>query len=372
MKSHRVLFPFLLFCLQLIVPMAAASQPSFHPGFDRNEYADMLWLQFNGFNDSLANQQQFTLSKGRHQRVMISPEVGLYNKCAVYLREDSVVVIQLRGTVNKAESWLENFYSGMVPATGELQLSADYNFAYKLAENKGATVHIGWLIGTGFLTKTFLPSLDSLVAKGHTNIIVSGHSQGGALSFLITSYLHYYFLQQQKHVVLKTYASAAPKPGNLYYAYDFDFITRNQMGFRIVNTADWVPETPFSLQTIQDFNEVTPLADAKSIIKKQKFLIRTYMNSIYKKLDGSSSKASKKFEKYLGEKLFKLVEKPLPGYIKPALAGTMNYSMAGTPIILLADAAYQNKFTFDGKNYFVHHMLEPYLHLLNQHYPISK
>ena len=219
----------------------ANAQHGIQPGFDRNEYADMLWLQFNGFNDSLANQQQFTLSKGRHQRVMTSPEVGLYNKCAVYLREDGVVVIQLRGTVNKPESWLENFYSAMVPATGELPLSTEYKFAYKLAENKDATVHIGWLIGTGFLAKTFLPSLDSLVAKGHSNIIVSGHSQGGALSFLTTSYLHYYFLQQQKKVVLKTYASAAPKPGNLYYAYDFDFITRNQMGFRVVNSADWVP-----------------------------------------------------------------------------------------------------------------------------------
>jgi Lipase (class 3) len=372
MKSRLIVALTMILCVEFLLPFEAKTQASLQPGFDRNEYADMLWLQFNGFNDSLANQQQFTLSKGRHQRVMISPEVGLYNKCAVYLREDGVVVIQLRGTVNKPESWLENFYAGMVPAIGELQLSTNYKFAYKMAENKEATVHIGWLIGTGFLVKTFLPSLDSLVAKGHTNIIVSGHSQGGALSFLTTSFLHYYFLQQQKNVVLKTYASAAPKPGNLYYAYDFDFITRNQMGFRIVNAADWVPETPFSLQTIQDYNEVNPLADAKGIIKKQKFLIRTYMNSIYKKLDGSSSKASRKFEKYLGEKLFKLVEKPLPGYVKPTLAGTMNYSTAGTPIVLLADTAYLNKFTFDGKNYFVHHMLDPYMYLLNQHYPISK
>jgi hypothetical protein len=369
----RVLFFYkLLFCLQLLLPHTARTQDALLSGFDRNEYADMLWLQFNGFNDSLIHQPTFDLSKGRYQRIMVSPEVGLYNKCGVYLRQDGVVVIQLRGTVNKPESWLENFYAGMVPAEGELQLTADYKFTYKLSENKNASVHVGWLLGTGFLAKTFMPSIDSLVATGHNNIIISGHSQGGALSFLTTSYLHYYFLQQKKKVVLKTYASAAPKPGNLYYAYDFDFITRNQMGFRIVNTADWVPETPFSLQTIQDYNEVNPLANAKSTIKKQKFMVRVYMNSIYKKLDGSSSKASNKFEKYLGEKLYKLAEKPLPGYGKPALAGTMNYSTSGTPIILFADAAYNTKFPFDGKNYFVHHMLQAYAYLLDQYFPAAK
>jgi hypothetical protein len=345
---------------------------SLRPQFDRNEYADMLWLQFYALSDSLPAGTSFKLNSGTFTKVFSSPEVGLYNKCVIFQREDGVVVLELRGTVNKPESWLENFYAGMVPAQGSLQLTSDYTFQYKLAEHENAAVHVGWLLGTGFLSKAYLPVLDSLVQKGNHHIIVTGHSQGGALAFLNTSFLHYYYQARQQPVVLKTYASAAPKPGNQFYAYDFDFVTRNGMGFRVVNTADWVPETPFSLQTLKDYNVVNPFTDAKATIKKQKFFVRLYMNNVYKKLDGSSAKAARKFRKYLGEKIYTLASKSLPGYEKPSLNFSMNYATAGTPVVLPTDTAYHQQFTFDGKNVFVHHMYKPYLHLLDQYYPVSK
>lgn len=342
------------------------------PQFNRNEYADMLWLQFFALSDSVPVGTTFPLSTGTFTKIFSSPEVGLYNKCALFQRQDGVVVLELRGTVNKPESWLENFYAGMVPARGSLKLTNDYTFNYKVAEQENAAVHVGWLLGTGFLSRVYLPVLDSLVDKGYNNIIVTGHSQGGALAFLNTSFLHYYYQKKQRPVVLKAYASAAPKPGNQFYAYDFDFITRNGMGFRVVNAADWVPETPFSLQTLKDFNAVNPFTDAKATIKKQKFFVRLYMNNVYKKLDGSSAKAARKFRKYLGEKMYSLASKSLPGYEKPTLNFSMNYATAGTPIVLPTDTAYHQQFTFDGKNVFVHHMYKPYIHLLDQYYPVSK
>ncbi|WP_416440813.1 lipase family protein [Phnomibacter sp. MR] len=340
------------------------------PGFDRKEYADMLWLQFYGITDSMLQTPPVQLEKDSYRTLLISKEVGLYNKCGIYLRKDGVVVLQLRGTINKMESWLENFYAGMVPATGSLQLSNDYTFVYKLADNPQATVHVGWLTGVGFLMKEVLPTLDSLVQAGHHNLMIAGHSQGGALSFLTTSFLHYHYAAMQQEVRLKTYASAAPKPGNQYYAYDFDFISRGQMGFRVINDADWVPETPVSLQTIKDYNTVNPLSNAKSAIRKQKFVVRLFLNSVYGKLTRSSNKASRQFEKYLGKKLYKIAAKPLPGFAAPTLAGTMNYATAGSPVILAANDAYRSKFVFDGKNYFVHHMLAPYLFLLDAYYPL--
>jgi hypothetical protein len=48
-------------------------------------------------------------------------------------------------------------------------------------------------------------------------------SQGGALTFLLTPYL--YSLQTQgklpSDIRFKNYSTAAPKVGNLYYAYDY-------------------------------------------------------------------------------------------------------------------------------------------------------
>jgi hypothetical protein len=99
-------------------------------------------------------------------------------------------------------------------------------------------------------------------------------------------------------------------------------------------------------------------------------VVRLFLNSVYGKLTRSSNKASKQFEKYLGKKLYKLAVKPLPGFAKPTLAGTMNYATAGSPVILAANDAYRSKFVFDGQNYFVHHMLAPYLFLLDAYYPL--
>jgi hypothetical protein len=283
-----------------------------------------------------------------------------------------VVVLELRGTVNKMESWLANFYSGMVAGSGTLQLAPDFSFSYKVAAHTKAAVHIGWLLGTAFLAREYMPVLDSLIANGHNQLLVSGHSQGGALAFITSSYLHYHYHSKNQPVNLKTYASAAPKPGNLYYAYDFESITSGNRGFRIVNTADWVPETPFSLQTLRDFNEVNPFKNVKPALKQQKLLVRMYLQNVYKKLDRKTAKTARQFRKYLGEKLHKQVAKSLPGFQKPDLHASQNYSTAGIPIVLTPNEAYNSRFVADEKNVFVHHLYQPYLFLLNLHFPETK
>jgi hypothetical protein len=198
-----------------------------------------------------------------------------------------------------------------------------------------------------------------------------GHSQGGALAFLATSYLYYHYSQQYPDLKLTAYCSAAPKPGNLYYAYDFDFITRGNGGFRIVNTADWVPETPISIQTIDDFRLPNPLVDAKSTIKKESFFVRMALNHVYGKLKGGSETAMKRNRKYLGDMLYKQVKKSLPQLEKPSFVYSANYMTAGCPIILMADTTYHSKFVFDGKNVFVHHSLQAYEYLVNQYYELK-
>src|SRR5690606_34196621 len=144
--------------------------------------------------------------------------------------------------------------------------------------------------------------------------------------------------------VYKTYCSAAPKPGNLYYAYDFDLITRNGWGYRVVNSVDWVPETPLSLQTVKDFNAVNPFINLKSGLKKQKLFVRLYGNIVYNKLTRATDRSVRRFRKYLGGTVYRISSKGLPQLRQPAYAHSNNYMTAGTPIILMADEAYHQKF----------------------------
>jgi hypothetical protein len=346
-------------------------QQMLKPGFDPEEYADVLWLAFYGFSDSLKDKPNMPLRKGNYERKFRSDEVGLFNRCEIYLRSDSVIILSLRGTVNKTESWMENFYAGMLPAKGSLQLSDSYRFDYTLSARPDALVHAGWTIGTGFLAKEYLPVLEPLLARGLRKVIVTGHSQGGALSFLNTSLLYYLFAEKYPGLQLKNYASAAPKPGNLYYAYDFEHITGYGFAYRVVNANDWVPESPVSIQGVSDFNSVNPFMGAEATIKKQKFPERLVMKHVYKKMRKGSHKAAKRYQKYLGEGVGKIVKKSLPGFVPPDYADGSNYMTAGSPVILMPDDEYNKKFMFDGKNLFLHHMYEPYMWLVKRQFGVE-
>ncbi|WP_315822620.1 lipase family protein [Paraflavitalea speifideaquila] len=227
-----------------------------------------------------------------------SPEVGLKNQWDLWLRKDDQVgVISLRGTVADAASWLENFYAAMVPATGQVQLNDSTNFSYKLAESPEATVHVGWLIGMASMAPAIAEQIKAYRQKGVQEFIIIGHSQGGALAFLLRSWLHYQTAAGvlPRDIVYKTYCSAAPKPGNMQYVYDYDFITRPGWSYTVVNASDWVPETPFSLQSLKDFNELNPFTNVKPALKKQPLLVRWYLNHAFNSMDRVSRRSQKSF-----------------------------------------------------------------------------
>jgi hypothetical protein len=208
-----------------------------------------------------------------------------------------------------------------------------------------------------------------MFARGLRQVIVTGHSQGGALSFLNTSFLHYYFKEKYPDLKLKTYASAAPKPGNLYYAYDFEHLTGDGFAYRVVNASDWVPESPLSVQGLSDINTVNPFAGAPETIAKQKWPDRLVMKHMFNKMRKGSSKAADRYKKYLGEGVGKLVKKSLPGYVPPVYSNGSHYITAGAPIILQPNEEYKKKFPDDPKNVFIHHMYAPYFFLLKSLYP---
>jgi len=259
----------------------------------------------------------------------------------------------------------------MVPANGKLHISDSEEFTYNLATNPKAGVHVGWLLGLADLSKTILPKIYWLnQVKGIKNFIIMGHSQGAAIACLLRSYLG--DLQSKQllgnDITFKTYCSAAPKTGNLYYAYDFDFITRNGWAFTVVNAADWVPETLFSVQTLTDFNPVNPFTNVGGVIKKQHLITRWFIKYKYNRLKNGVRHAQKRFERNLGGMVFRFVHKILPQLKEPQYVHDNNYQRAGVPIVLQPDEEYYKLYPDTGSNIFVHHMFAPYYLLAKRYY----
>lgn len=354
--------------LLLFLYRASFTQP-LQPGFSGTEYTDMLAINFQRF-DSMVVNPAIPAPSGYHI-VFRSPDLGLRNRWNMWYRNDNkLAVISLRGTIADLPSWLENYYAAMVPATGTLQINDSTIFNYQLAADQKAHVHVGWLTGLAHLAPSITAQIKIAYQQGIHEFIIIGHSQGGALATLTRSYL-FYLVQKGAlpgDLLFKTYCSAAPKTGNLYYAYDFDFITRNGWGFTVVNAADWVPETLFSVQTLADFNPVNPFTNLGSVIKKQHLVTRWLITYKYNRLKNGVAHAQKRFERNLGGLVYKFVKKVLPQLKEPEYVHDNNYQRAGVPIVLQPDEEYYKTYPNTGTNVFVHHMFAPYYLLAKKYY----
>ena len=336
------------------------------PGFDKTEYLELLRLHARmGGSDSMwwagiPKPKQFTLAYR-------SPVVGLDNRWDLWTKAgpQPQAVISIRGTTSARESWLENLYAAMLPATGELQLTATRRFTYQLAANPQAAVHAGWLLGMAFLADGVVHKVDSCYRAGTHDFILMGHSQGGAITFLMTSYLR--GLQQQGRlpadIRFKTYCSAGPKPGNLYYAYEYERATQGGWAVNVVNPADWVPEVPFTVQTVKDFNPTNPFVGIGATLRKQPFPRNLVARYAYHQLVAPSRRAQRRYQRYLGGYVGKAIQKSAPGYRPPAAYPSSDYVRTGPTLVLPVDAAYYAKYPDSPAHLFRHHLFQPYYEL---------
>ena len=360
MKSCFVILVFLW-----AVPALSQNQP-LTPGFDKEEYKEMLRMASSVADTPWIKRKNIPENFELAYR---SPVAGFDNRWDLWISQNKVAAISIRGTIGTQTSWLENFYAAMVPATGTVKISDSNEFHYKLSDNPRAAVHVGWLLATGFLSETILPKIDSCYQAGFRDFYITGHSQGGGISFLITSLL----LHMQRDgklpedIRFKTYCSAAPKPGNLYYAYDYENLTQNGWGYNVVNSVDWVPETPLSIQTVNDFNAVNPFADINSVFKKQKFATRIAMKHAYKKLDRPSKRTVKNYKKYLGKYVGKMAGRLHPEMEVHDYLNSNCYVRTGNTIVLYAQEDYHIKFPDNPEKIFMHHMTGPYMYLLEKY-----
>lgn len=336
------------------------------PGFDKREFKEMVLISARTTADS-AYANKFP--EPQHFKMIYqSQPIGLDNLWDLWVSDTKVAVISIRGTTQKTESWLANLYAAMVPARGILQINGSDTFSYNLAADPDAAVHVGWLLSTAYLSKEIVPKVQDLYGQGYKDMLITGHSQGGGISYLLTSYL--YQLQEEgtipEDIRFKTYCAAAPKPGNLYYAYDYEAKTQGGWAFNVVNRVDWVPEVPMSIQTLKDFNAVNPFANAEMMISKQKFLKRLALRHVYNKLSKPTLRAQKNYEKYLGKMTSKMVQEHIKGYVPPKYYNSNHYVRTGNTIVLTPNEDYYKQYSDDSPEIFIHHLHAPYLLLLEQ------
>lgn len=355
----------LFFLISLFLFNITAGQ-KLKPGFDKKEYIDLLRM-----NAKIGESERFKHIPypDNFKFVYRSPVMGLANMWELWVTPDAVAAISIRGTTTTDKvSWLANFYAAMVPAKGKIKLSDKDTFDYTLAENLRAAVHAGWLIAMGYLAKDILSKLDSCYKAGIRDYYIVGHSQGGGIAFLLTAYLNSLKKSNQisRDVHFKTYCSAAPKPGNLYFAYEYEINTSNGWAYNVVNSSDWVPEVPITIQTLDDFNAVNPFRNAKGLIKKMKFPKNIALGIVYNRLDRSTRRALKTYQKYLGKKLTGKVKQSLTGFEAPTFFTSSNYVRVGNTIVMTGDDEYFKIFPADSDKTMEHHSPDAYLYLTNK------
>jgi triacylglycerol lipase len=229
----------------LAVSLSIHSFAQLENGFIKEEVRDMIAICNSFTFIDLYNSDAAILPKG-YEKIYSSGVFGMDNKFQIY-KKGEIAVINLRGSTDKKLSWLENVYSAMIPAQGVIKISGE-DFHYSFAKDTAAAVHSGYALGMAYLSKEILFHINVLNNQGIYNIIITGHSQGGALANMLRAYLENLSnFEISKKNKFKTYAFAAPMVGNKNFISEYN--TRycdNNSSFNIIVPSDPVPNMPFS------------------------------------------------------------------------------------------------------------------------------
>ena len=238
MKYLFILSAFIVFTHQALLGQ-------FEAGFDKKEAIDMIRICNSHTFLELYNSDAPIIPNGYKRTYSSQPNV-LDNMFQVYEKGD-FAVIHFRGSTVHPNSWIENLYSAMIPASGSITVyneRRDYSFA----KYPDAAVHSGYALAITLLSEDIIAQINRLNAKGIFQIYLTGHSQGGALATMSRAYIE----NLPKGIVsdknaFKTYAFANPMSGNAYFALEYNKrFTQQGTSFRIINPSDIVPSLPLS------------------------------------------------------------------------------------------------------------------------------
>lgn len=169
----------------------------------------------------------------------------------------------LRGTIPNAKSITQDLLLTPLDGANIVLPGAPHSgesIQFRLADAEGAAVHMGFTFGMAVLMfhqqQGILTQLRKL--PENSQIFITGHSQGAAMTTLAHAFLHRAATDAQearfgihdKGFSFKSYAFAQPKPGNWTFAMDFATQPATRDWAYVVNNIhDWVPQVPLSLQS---------------------------------------------------------------------------------------------------------------------------
>jgi len=250
--------------------------------------------------------------------------LSMDNKFEVYENKE-VGVINYRGSTANIFSWIENCYSAMIPANGTIKVNDSY-YKYAFSENEKSAVHAGYALTIVILSSKIEEQVKVLNKKGIYDIIITGHSQGGALATMTRAYLEN--LPKGKLSIknkYKTYAYAQPMCGNLEFSEEYNTkFSKKKTSYFITNTKDPVPYLPFNYE---EGKLVTKKKVAGWLLGESQFsfgqlgkdaFIRSFESLLTKYVKGSNSLINKLVSIKLGK-----VE--MPDYVTD-----INYYPTGT------------------------------------------
>lgn len=216
-------------------------------GFDPDEVKALIALCNSYTFQDLYGSDAEILPKG-YTKTFTSPTIGMDNKFQVYTHHQ-VGIINFRGSTDQISSWIENFYSAMIPAQGTIQLNKQAH-PYCFAQDSAAAVHSGYALAVVLLSPSLINQIQQLNDKGIYDILITGHSQGGALANMTRAYLENLPSSTlSKQNTFKTYAFANPMCGNKAFADEYHTrYCENNMSYSIINPADLVPSMPMHYQ----------------------------------------------------------------------------------------------------------------------------
>ena len=214
-------------------------------GFDPAEARDLSALCTTHTFKELYGDDAAMLAGGYH-RVYESPVMGMDNKFQLF-RKGDLAVLEIRGSTANPMSWMENVQAAMIPATGSIRIN-DRLFPYRFAKDTAASVHAGYALGLACMANDMVARLNDFADHGVHDVLLTGHSQGGALILLLRAYLHHLPRGTvDERLRFKTYAFANPMVGNRAFVEELEAMMAPSLGcYAVVNPADPVTHMPLT------------------------------------------------------------------------------------------------------------------------------
>lgn len=306
------------------------------PGFDKQEALDMIQLCNSYPYIEIYNSDEDILPEG-YKKTYTTGVFGMDNMFQVYTCDRGYAVINVRGSTDKKISWMENFYSSMIPSSGTIQIK-DRTIDYQFAADSAATVHAGYALGIAYMADDLHFHINYLNALGIHDIMLTGHSQGGAICQLLMSYLHYLpeGILSDKNT-FKTYSFAAPRVGNAAFVADYDtHHTASDMSHLIIIEEDVVPSLPLAYRDgpLISEEEITALFNKEQDFDFQEVVRNGFYNLFEKPIAGMTG--------WLSTKVSKQIHDDLGSYTIPEYTKDINYGQIGN-LRTLPPAEYPDK-----------------------------